>query len=156
MSCKLSLKDNSLPLTPTSSQQRVSYLPGNLEQKEGWEGSRCVCAFTLGKAPPIWTQQSSEEAPRLLCIPYHYRAKFRCLFPLCTQGGDQRPGCGGNFLTMQQSSDWSFQDRWCRGMRKGLSCKALLFPFYSDVFWVSSSYFETLPHNNRSSESDIS
>lgn len=56
-----------------------------------------------------------------------------CLFSLCTRGGDQRPGCGGNLLTTQQSSDSSFQDRQWRGMRKGLSCKALFFPLYFEV-----------------------
>lgn len=104
-----------------SSQQRLSYLPGNLTQKEGWEGSRHVCAFTLGKASPIRTHRGSGQEH----VPCHRRVNSGCLFPLSTHGRSWRPGCGGNLLTMQQFSDCSFQDKWCREMRKGVSCKAL-------------------------------
>lgn len=110
---------------PASSQQRLSNLPRNLTQKEGWECSRHVWAFTLGKASPVWTHQGSGQEH----VPHHCRVDSGCLFPLSTQRGSWIPGCGGRLSTMQQSSDCSFRDKRRREMRKGLSCKAL-FPLY--------------------------
>lgn len=108
---------------------RKSWTKGGLRRQQV-----CMCLHPW-KGTPYMSTAGLRGGTKTPVCPHHCRVKFRCLFPLCTQGGDQGPGCVGNFLTMQQSSGCSFQDRWCRGMRKGLSCKALLFPFYSDVLY---------------------
>lgn len=102
------------------------------------------------KAPPIQTHLCSEE------VLHHCRVNSGCPFPtvLPTWEGSQRLGSAGNLSIMQQSSDYCFQDRQHRGMKKALSCQALFFPLSSMALTtdVSTQIILAGSDCNRSSE----